>query len=148
LSIQISAPTPHATTTQPAQAGKPAPPARLGKAAAARVRQALDALVDLSGLSRREIERRLSEEAVFAPGRLPPAPRPPGAQPAAGDLEDLRRRVDELGQELAELSAAVKRPGKSAGDDHPAVRPAAAAANSPSPPPAPPESPEPGAELP
>jgi hypothetical protein len=170
LSLDVSQPPPRPTKTQPAQAAKPSPPASPGKAAATRVREALRALIDLSGLSRREIERRLSQQgggidltrlltgrfeiklrhlldvahvigihplelfrlcfreppapspllvrvkAVFAPGRLEPAPRPPAAPPAAGDLQDLRRRVDQLAQLLAKLSAAAATPTDSAAD--------------------------------
>ena len=149
----------------------PEAPRSPGQAETARVREALRSLIDLSGLSRREIEKRLAEqgagidvtrllmgrfeiklrhlldigriigihplelfrlcfhepaapspllakvEAVFAPGWRRPAMRPAGARPAAGEIEDLRRRVEELARELAELSAAVT--GSGAGIDPP-----------------------------
>ena len=120
----------------------------------ARVRKALDGLVDLSGLSRREIERRLAQHgpgfdvsrllvgrfdlklhqlldilcvleihpveffllifkqperrspllarvrALFAPGE---PVRQPGPGHADGDLDDIRRRLDEMEQRIEQL---------------------------------------------
>jgi len=125
----------------------------------ARVREALNSVIDLSDLSRREIERRLARQgsgmdlnrllggrfelklfqvldvlgvldihpleffrlvfkepekrnpllermqALFASVRPPAAARPPGGRPAEKDLEELRRRVDQLAQWVEQLRA-------------------------------------------
>jgi hypothetical protein len=129
------------------------------KADVARAREALSSLIDLSELSRREIERRLVRQgcgldldrllagkfelklhqvldvirvldihpleffrlifkepeqrnaliekmqALFASVRPPAAARPPSGRPAEKDLEELRRRVDQLAQLVEQLRA-------------------------------------------
>jgi len=123
------------------------------------VREALNSVIDLSDLSRREIERRLGRQgsgmdlnrllggrfelklfqvldvlgvldihpleffrlvfkepekrnpllermqALFASVRPPAVARPPGGGPAGKDLEELRRRVDQLAQLVEQLRA-------------------------------------------
>jgi hypothetical protein len=125
----------------------------------ARVREALNSVIDLSDLSRREIERRLARQgsgmdlnrllggrfelrlfqlldvlgvldihpleffrlvfkepekrnpllermqALFASVKPPAAARPPGGRPGERDLEELRRRVDQLAQLVEQLRA-------------------------------------------
>ena len=125
----------------------------------ARVREALNSVIDLSDLSRREIERRLARQgsgmdlnrllggrfelklfqildvlgvldihpleffrlvfkepekrnpllermqALFASVRPPAAERLPSGRPAERDLEELRRRVDQLAQLVEQLRA-------------------------------------------
>jgi hypothetical protein len=132
------------------------------KADVARVRDALSSIIDLSELSRREIERRLARQgigvdlnrllggkfelklfqvldvlrvldihpveffrlifkepeqrnpliegmqALFASVRPPAAPRPPSGRPGEKDLEELRRRVDQLAQLVEQLKARFK----------------------------------------
>jgi hypothetical protein len=127
------------------------------KAEVARVREALSSLIDLSDLSRREIERRLASQgsgvdlnrllagkfelklfqlldvlqildihpleffrlifkepeqrnpllermqALFASARASAAGRPPGGRPAEKDLEEVRRRLDQLAQLVEHL---------------------------------------------
>jgi hypothetical protein len=129
------------------------------KAEVARAREALSSLIDLSDLSRREIERRLAREgrgmdlnrllsgkfelklhqvldvirvldihpleffrlifkeperrnpllermqALFASVKSPAAARPPGGRPGEKELEEVRRRVDQLAQLVEQLRA-------------------------------------------